>query len=132
MPLVVDTHVAIWYFLRDDRLSRKAESAIEDSLIEGRRIYLPSICLVEMNYLVEKGRIPAMALTDLRHGISIPVFGFVLAPLDLDVIDAIARVPREQVPDLPDRVIVATALSKSARLISRDRKIQSSVVQTIW
>ncbi|MDY7076564.1 MAG: hypothetical protein SXV54_06520 [Chloroflexota bacterium] len=42
------------------------------------------------------------------------------------------QVPREQVPDLPDRVIAATALYLGVPLISRDRKIRLSDVTTIW
>lgn len=41
-------------------------------------------------------------------------------------------VDRRQVPDLPDRVIAATALHLSVPLISRDGKIRASGVATIW
>lgn len=42
------------------------------------------------------------------------------------------KVGRDQVPDMPDRIIAATALSLGVPLISRDRKIQVSTVSTIW
>jgi len=42
------------------------------------------------------------------------------------------RVDRAQVPDLPDRSIAATAVHFGVPLISRDRKIRSSSVPTIW
>jgi PIN domain nuclease of toxin-antitoxin system len=41
-------------------------------------------------------------------------------------------VSRLEVPDLPDRIVTATAVSLQAPLISRDRKIRTSQVQTIW
>jgi predicted nucleic acid-binding protein len=58
--------------------------------------------------------------------------GLVLADLTAGVADTLSRVPRAEVPDLPDRVVAATALHIGIPLISRDRKIQASSVTTIW
>ena len=58
-PLVVDTHSAVWYLHQDERLSRRAELEIDNALAAGHPIHLPSISLVELVYLVDKGRIPA-------------------------------------------------------------------------
>jgi PIN domain nuclease of toxin-antitoxin system len=54
------------------------------------------------------------------------------APLDRAVADALEFVDRNQVPDLPDRVMSATAIALRVPLVSRDSKIRTSVVQTIW
>jgi PIN domain nuclease of toxin-antitoxin system len=35
-------------------------------------------------------------------------------------------------PDLPDRIIAATALRLNLPLVTRDRKIQASQVNSIW
>lgn len=40
--------------------------------------------------------------------------------------------PSEEVPDLPDRVIAATALALNLPLISRDGKIKASRLTTVW
>jgi predicted nucleic acid-binding protein len=45
---------------------------------------------------------------------------------------AVGRVIRDEVPDMPDRIIAGTALYFSVPVISRDRKIQTSAVETIW
>ena len=55
-----------------------------------------------------------------------------LAPLDGHVADAVELIDRNVVPDLPDRVIAATALSSGAALVSRDGKIRASQLRTIW
>ncbi len=55
-----------------------------------------------------------------------------LAPLDLGVVLALQDIPRPRVPDLPDRVIAATALHYCVPLVTRDGKIRSCVVETIW
>lgn len=48
------------------------------------------------------------------------------------VADTGARVPRAEVPDMPDRIIAATAVCLGLALISKDRKIQLSGAKTIW
>jgi predicted nucleic acid-binding protein len=58
-----------------------------------------------------------------------------IIPLTQSIALTVRRVPREQVPDLPDlpdRVIAATALHLGVPLISRDRKTRLSNVTTIW
>ena len=131
-PLVVDTHTAVWYLQLDNRLSRRAETAIDDALENGHTIYVPSICLVELVYLVDKGRIPRAAADRVDQVLRDPDSGFRVAPLDLRVAESTRRIPRDQVPDLPDRVIAATALALNLPLITRDGKIRSANIQTIW
>jgi PIN domain nuclease of toxin-antitoxin system len=41
-------------------------------------------------------------------------------------------VSRSEVPDLPDRIIAATAVHLGVPAISRDGKIRTSSVDTIW
>ena len=52
-------------------------------------------------------------------------------PLTVGVAFALAQIPRNEVPDLPDRVIAATALSLGLALL-RDGKIRASRIETIW
>ncbi len=90
MPGVVcDTHSALWYMQDDRRLSRRAEFAMTETVEAGDRLYIPSICLVEIRYLVEKGRVPELGMKMLRDALSDPSFGFTVAPLDLAVADAL-------------------------------------------
>lgn len=58
---------------------------------------------------------------------------YAVAPLDLAVARALWSVPHTLIPEMPDRIITATALALSLPLITRDATIQrSSLVQTIW
>jgi PIN domain nuclease of toxin-antitoxin system len=131
-PVVVDTHTAVWYLQRDERLSRRARAAIVDALAEGHVIHLPSISLVELVYLVEKGRIPTTASERVDLVVRDPESGFRLAPLTLEVAEATRRISREDVPDMPDRIIAATALALALPLVTRDGKIRTANLQTIW
>jgi PIN domain nuclease of toxin-antitoxin system len=85
-----------------------------------------------MVYLIEKGRIPANALNDLHAAIADPIAVLKHVPLDEHVAMKMTEVPRQDVPDLPDRIIAATALLRGVPILSRDGRIQSSSIETIW
>ena len=40
--------------------------------------------------------------------------------------------PRDVVPDMPDRIIAATAVHLGLPLITRDERIRSAGIKTIW
>jgi len=103
MPAVVaDTHAAIWYLLEDPRLSRAAGSAMDDASAAGDPILISAITLVELTYLVEKGRVPALARTRLIESLQSPEGAFELAPLEMEVAASITSIDRTAVPDMPD------------------------------
>lgn len=133
MPAVaVDTHAIVWYLSADRRLSPRATAILDSATAAGEFIYVPSICLVELTYLVEKGRLPEAARDLLIQALDDPATPCLLAPLDRRVADALELVSRIEVPDLPDRIVSATAVALGVPLISRDGKIRASQVQTIW
>lgn len=83
-------------------------------------------------YLSEKGRISPLTLERLLAAVDTTNAVLVEVPFNRDVANALRLVNRTEVPDLPDRIIAATALHLAVPLISRDRKIQLSSVNTIW
>ncbi|SPF35477.1 conserved hypothetical protein [Candidatus Sulfopaludibacter sp. SbA4] len=83
--LVVDTHSVVWYLQGDRRLSRRAESDMDQALAGEYPIYVPSISLVELVYLVEKGRIPAAVAERVVQVLRDPASGFRVAPLDMRI-----------------------------------------------
>jgi PIN domain nuclease of toxin-antitoxin system len=130
--VVADTHAAVWYLTGNPKLSVVAARALDEASASGDPILIPSISLVELTYLVEKGRLPAEARKRLVDVLAVPDGPYELASLDGRVASAVELVDRNLVPDLPDRVIAATALVWKAALVSRDRKIRASQIQTIW
>ena len=53
-------------------------------------------------------------------------------PVDQDIATNMAAIPREEVPDLPDRVTAATAHLYGIPVLARDGRIRSSNVRAIW
>ncbi|MEG4490862.1 hypothetical protein [Microcoleus sp. D3_18_C4] len=53
-------------------------------------------------------------------------------PFDRTIALTLRQVDRSQIPDLPDRIIAATGLYLNVPVISRDRRIQLSSIDTIW
>ena len=129
---VADTHVAIWYLYDDPKLSRAASDFIDGAVRSGGKIAISSISLIEIVYLVEKNRIPTSALEDLEAALENENHVFKEAPFTKEVVKVMRRVSREEVPDMPDRVVAATALYLGVPVISKDRRIQASSVQSIW
>lgn len=129
---VADTHAVIWYLSVDNRLSNSAKQFMDSAADNGNQIAISSITLVEIVYLIEKNRIPKAALTLLETAFLKPRSTFIEIPVNLAVSLAMASVPSSEIPDMPDRIIAATAHHLKVPLISRDRKIQASRIQTIW
>jgi len=129
---VADTHALIWYLLDSPRLSAPALAQFEACRAAGARVGVSSISIVEIIYLAEKGRIPSTTLPLLVKGLSEPPTLVEIVPLSEAIALAVQQVPREQVSDLPDRIIAATALHLGVPLITRDKKIALSIVETVW
>jgi PIN domain nuclease of toxin-antitoxin system len=129
---IADTHAIIWYLLDSPRLSASALAQFETCRANGIRVGVASISIVEIVYLVDKGRSPIETLPLLEKSVEQQPSSLEVVPLTHSIALAVQQVPREQVPDLPDRVIAATALHLGLPLISRDHKIRLSDVKTIW
>ncbi len=132
MALVLDTHAAVWYLLKSRDLSTKALHAIEVALKSGEPLFLSSISVVEVIYLVEKERLPVAALQRLMAAFDNPVGALRVAALDTDVAKYVQQIPRDAVPDMPDRIIAATALCLGLPLVSRDQRIRGAGIEAIW
>jgi PIN domain nuclease of toxin-antitoxin system len=129
---VADTHVAVWYVFDDRRLSKKANAFIDGAESPAGRIAVSSISLAEIVYLVEKGRVPPQTYDEVKRALADPASALVEAPFTTDVVEAMRLVPRDAVPDMPDRIIAATAIHLGVPVISRDGRIRASSVETIW
>lgn len=96
-------------------------------------IFVSSITIVELIYLIEKGRIPPDVLDLLRVALDDSTTAFRLIELSREVVDEIENISRLTVPDMPDRIIAASALHLNLPLVTKDHKIQAlQNLNTIW
>jgi len=130
--IVSDTHAVVWFLFRSPRLSANASAAFNDASAAGHTVWVPSICLVEIIYLEERNRLPKGALKLLQGSLDNPRSLFEIAPLDRLVADSVQQVPRHVVPDMPDRIIAATAIALKLPLITADGRIRRLPITTIW
>lgn len=129
---VADTHALIWYFYADPRMSVDAYKFIEAVDAVGDQIAVSSITFVEIIYLMEKGKIPATTLAGILAEFNQLDSTFIEIPVDRDIVHAMPSIPRADVPDMPDRIIAATAVALGVPVVSRDGRIRLSNVPTIW
>lgn len=138
MALVLDTHAVIWYLSGSKQLSPTARTVIESAERNAEDIFISAISLVEVIYLAEKGRLSALALQRLQDALRDPTGSMVVAPLDAAVAEAVQRIPKETVPDMPDRIIAATAAHLDADLVTRDRRLhlagilKTAEIRIVW
>jgi PIN domain nuclease of toxin-antitoxin system len=129
---VADTHAALWYLYKNPRLSVTARTFMDDAAQAGHGIALSPISLAEIVYLGEKNRLPASAYEDLKAVLADPGYVFEESPFTAEVVEAMRQIPRSHVPDMPDRIVAATAVYLRVPVISRDGQIQSTNIRTVW
>lgn len=130
--VVIDSHAAIWYFADPTESSAPAEAAIDRAEAIGA-IYVSAMTIVELTYLTEKNRIPPDVINLLRDALDDATTSFRLIEVSREVADEIKNIPRSIVPDMPDRIVAATALHLNPPLVTKDHKSQAlQNVRTIW
>ncbi|MDO9348432.1 MAG: type II toxin-antitoxin system VapC family toxin [Anaerolineales bacterium] len=129
---IADTHALIWYLFDDRRLSRTAKQFMDNAAKNGEQIGFSAISVIEIVYLVEKEMIKPDTLERLLKTTATSDAALVEIPVTGQIANKMRSVSRESIPDMPDRIIAATALSMELPLISRDRKITATNVKTIW
>jgi len=128
MNYVTDTHSLVWYFTDDQRLSKKALKAFENTIKSGQ-IIVPTVVLAEILFISKKGRVLISFEETLDKIVSLA--NFEIAPLDIEVLKVADSI--EASLEMHDKLIVATACCYGASLITKDEHIaKSKLVQTIW
>jgi PIN domain nuclease of toxin-antitoxin system len=130
--LAIDTHALVWYVEGSPHLSAPALAALQNAIAGGEPIYVSSVCLVEIAYLIEKGKLPA-ALFDRIMQLLLPnQTALTAVSFTFEMAETLRKISRDLIPDMPDRMITATAVSLGVSLVTRDQRIQNSGVPTLW
>lgn len=123
----LDTQVALWLYYRLDRqISRRAER----ELSRGRQLRLSPLVLVEIEILIEIGRVKLLnadlLLQDLQDRLDLSLSD----ATTVEVSNAACRFAWTRDPF--DRLIVANAMADGARLITADRVILHHFDRAVW
>ena len=130
---ITDTHGLIWYVLNSGELSLTAKNLFISTANSGGNVFVPTISLIEITYLIEKNKFQPALLTRIISRLNNPNAELKPIELTVGIADNLSQIPRSVVPDMPDRIIAATALHLSLPLVTKDHKIQAlQNIQTIW
>lgn len=125
--IVLDTHAWFWLVASPDRLSGPAVKAVDTS----DRVGVSAISCWEIAMLASKGRIEMDRPARQWLEDALTNTGTILLPIEPAVAALAARLPLHGDP--ADRLIVATAITNGAELVTKDEQIRASgLVVSIW
>jgi PIN domain nuclease of toxin-antitoxin system len=130
--IVLDTHVLVWWVSGSGRLSVRAKRAIDQSLRRSPAI-VSTISVLEIVTAVRRGRLELGSpldfwLADLR---ALPELQF--QPVSGEIAELAGSFDEATPGDPADRIIVATALTLHAKLVTADERLRESPrVVTVW
>jgi PIN domain nuclease of toxin-antitoxin system len=130
--IVLDTHALVWWVAGAGRLSARAKRAIDRQLPQGT-VIVSTITVLEIATAVRRGRLELGASLDqwLADLLALPELRFESVSAE------IARLAGSYDDTLPgdpaDRIILATAQTVGAALVTADERLrQSPNVTTVW
>lgn len=135
MSFVADTHAIIWQMMESSRLSHRARECFRHAEAGDAIVYISTITPIEITYLTEKGRLPPIVWSAFQKMLSgdLSSSSYQLVDVSYEIALSLENVPHKAIPDMPDRIITATAWHLKLPLITRDDKIQGwSGITTIW
>lgn len=134
MSFVTDTHAVIWHMMDSSRLSPKAQAHFQEADRGDAVIYVSAMTPIEMTYLVEKGKIP-QSVPDQFHATvkDTNKDSYRISEISYELTRIFRDVPASLIPELPDRVIAATAFHLNLPLITKDKRIHEwKGITSIW
>jgi predicted nucleic acid-binding protein len=96
------------------------------------RLPFRTISLAEVVYLIEKNRLPPSAYEEPTQALADPEHVFTEAVFTAAIVQARRQVSRAELPDMPDRMVAATAVYFDVPVVSRDRRIRAASLKTVW
>ena len=121
--IVLDTHILIWWVDDNEKLSNKSKTIISKAQKNKTPIIISSITAWEISMLINKGRLClSMDVDKWIEAVSkIECVEFI--PVNNQIAINSTRLPNLEHKDPADRIIIATARTLGATLITADEKI---------
>ncbi|HIJ57164.1 MAG TPA: type II toxin-antitoxin system VapC family toxin [Deltaproteobacteria bacterium] len=130
--ILLDTHVWLWFVSNPELLSNKARKAVDSAILK-EKIFISSISAWEVALLVYNQRLRlTLDVADwIAKSEMLPYFQFI--PVDNAIAIKSVNLPKPLHSDPADRIIIATAISLGASLLTKDEKILNYPhVKTVW
>src|SRR5437588_1370895 len=96
--IVADTHAIVWYIVEPGRLSANARASLEQTALAGEPVYVSAISIIEICYLIDKGRLSPLVLQRVVDALQDANSAVEIFPVDFDVALALPRIARVDVP----------------------------------
>jgi PIN domain nuclease of toxin-antitoxin system len=129
MNFVADTHALLWWFTNSPRISPKTSEIFEKCENGEHIIFVPSIVIAEALSIFDKKRV-SFDFKTLFKKIN-DSDNFRLIALDYPILKKMVSL--KDIPELHDKIIVATAKHLNLPIITKDETLQNfTAVETIW
>lgn len=131
MKILLDTHILVWYFEDDAKLSQRARKLIEDDYNE---IYysLMSVLEIEIKHATHPDR---LSLSGEKFISYCQKLGFIQAPLGVEhVLEIKNLIRKENTPqhrDPFDRLMLCQAIVEDMKFMTHDERIAEYVTDAI-
>ena len=128
--ILLDTRALVWMVAEPKRLSRTAQSAIQNAQ-RSDGVCISAITLWELAALLVRGRIQAYGTVDAS--IRLLVEGVTVKPITPEVATLAIQFPEDFSRDPADRLIGATSRAEGMKLITKDEKMHKSrLLNIVW
>ena len=130
--IVLDTHAWVWWTGNPEQLSPRARDACERAMAD-RGLYISSISVWEVALLARQQRLRLTIDAEdwVRKAEALPFFHFI--PVDNNIALRSVALPESLPRDPADRIIVATALTLGAALVTKDWRLRRvRGLTTLW
>lgn len=121
MIYVLDTHILIWYFIGSKHLKTKLKEKIDEVRRRGGRLLVPTIVLAEALAIAERGKVEF----DFQR-----MYHLIKDEAEFEIVSFTSEILEEamqiKIPEIHDRIIVATAKFYKAGILTKDRIILGS------
>ena len=121
MIYVLDTHILIWYFIGSKRLKGGLKEKIDEVRRRGGRLLVPTIVLAEALAIAERDKVEF----DFQR-----MYQLIKDEAEFEIVGFTSEILEEamhiKIPEIHDRIIVATAKFYKAGILTQDRIILES------
>lgn len=127
MRYLLDTHSVIWYLESSPKLSKHAQTLIEDG---SNQCFVSVASLWEMAIKIALDRLELLTEFEKMQELLI-MNSFEILPIQFEHLKVITQLPFHH-HDPFDRILVAQSQVEKLVLISKDEKLQPYKIETLW